>query len=116
MATRNSTPTFKIEGTQPAGFPKPKRCPFCSDPNNDADIVRHDYVDGRRFYVEAQCCGARGPEGETPLVAVEKWNRRKTVKEWRAEVADHVADVEARGLNARPQPDSVYVGGPGSTQ
>lgn len=61
-------------------------CPFCGARQGTAADIRFVRYEirmrgERHFYVSCWICGGRGPEMETPLLAIERWNDR-TFKTW----------------------------------
>jgi Lar family restriction alleviation protein len=46
-----------------------KVCPFCRDRAASVE------GDAPRIYVECHGCGARGPDADTELEAIARWNR-----------------------------------------
>jgi hypothetical protein len=58
-----------------------EKCPFCKNTNQE-EFAIHQEVRSLRFdpfhivYNVACSCGARGPDAETELKAVEWWNER----------------------------------------
>ncbi|MDR1902933.1 MAG: Lar family restriction alleviation protein [Treponema sp.] len=57
------------------------KCPFCGNTSTDEFAIHHEVrslgFDPFHIVYNAACsCGARGPDAETELKAVERWNER----------------------------------------
>ncbi len=97
------TPTHQDGGEMKAKVPDLKPCPFCGG----EEFVMVDTVKGLYGFnvrCEASQCHANGPEGHTPEMACELWNKQALKANGMREALEDIA----RGPLQGPEPFALY--------